>query len=556
MPRSASMTGGPGLAAAEKPDEPALVTALFSRRFAQPLATMAVRLGVGANAVTVMGGLCWTLSLPLAPLAGWCLGVAGAVRAGMVLWFLCAFLWSAGYLLDVADGSVARMTRTSSRAGFFLDYVFHLLFKPAFLASVGMGLLFQCRPETFAGAFPYAGVAVFAGVLALSLLSIPANGSAASAAAEEALCGECAAGRLVPAGSANPSLWLGSADVADSARAKRQSRARAARTLVQEIASYYLQAPFFSLLVSIDLALLLVRRGAACPGNAFPVTSAVWILLCAALAVRIPVRCVSQWRRLGRATRIGRGGRVMYVLSALLLALSVPLAVVAPAVAAAVAAAACRGGDAGATECAMATAMQCVRAALFALWSAAALASAAGRALSARAGNPVHNTYCAAIVPPMLLPAVFVAHGFGLWMTSGSPLPAAAWGPFGLCFLFAPFLVVGACVASETETAAHVMCEEIGKGRIGPGSSEASPGSAVWRASAPDRAVAPASPRLALPLLAFSVAADALASAFPGRAVLPCGSVFLAVCAVLATGLPLRIRAVYLLLRPPAAPRS
>ena len=54
-----------------KPDEPALVTELFSRRLAEPFARLAVRLGISADAITVAGGLCWMISLPLAPLAGY-----------------------------------------------------------------------------------------------------------------------------------------------------------------------------------------------------------------------------------------------------------------------------------------------------------------------------------------------------------------------------------------------------------------------------------------------------------------------------------------------------
>ena len=109
------------MSSSRKPDEPALVTALFSRRLAEPFARLAVRLGISADAVTVAGGLCWMASLPLAPLAGW-MGSPG-------LWAACATLWCLGYWLDVVDGSVARLTGTSSRAGFFLDCVFHLLFK-------------------------------------------------------------------------------------------------------------------------------------------------------------------------------------------------------------------------------------------------------------------------------------------------------------------------------------------------------------------------------------------------------------------------------------------
>ncbi|MBR1609124.1 MAG: CDP-alcohol phosphatidyltransferase family protein, partial [Kiritimatiellae bacterium] len=181
LPKAASKPGDALLKAASKPGEPALVTALFARRLAQPLAEAAVRRGVSADSVTVAGGLCWVASLPLAPIAGICIST-GARAAGFALWFLCGCLWNAGYILDVADGSVARMTGTSSRAGFFLDSVFHFLFKPAFLFSVGLGLAFSCDIGTGLGPWP---VRLF--VLA-AIVSLPANGAAAPSAAECALC--------------------------------------------------------------------------------------------------------------------------------------------------------------------------------------------------------------------------------------------------------------------------------------------------------------------------------------------------------------------------------
>ena len=51
----------------EKPDEPALVTAMFSRRLAEPLARLCVRLGIPANAVTVAN----SIRLSSAPYFAW-----------------------------------------------------------------------------------------------------------------------------------------------------------------------------------------------------------------------------------------------------------------------------------------------------------------------------------------------------------------------------------------------------------------------------------------------------------------------------------------------------
>lgn len=530
---------------AKKPDEPALVTALFSRRLAQPIAALAVKCGVPANAVTILGGLCWVVSLPLAPLAGWCLGTEVAPGAGVVLWLACCILWNAGYILDVADGSVARMTHTSSRAGFFLDYVFHLLFKPAFLASVGLGLAFQSgsslSPEWFSISF--------FSLVALALLSVPANGSAASSAAEAALCGETACGRLKPDGAARPALWLGSADVSDSAALKRRTPLRAARTIAQEVASYYLQAPFFSLLVCVDLAFGAARARGLAPArldsiasfNMFPVTTAVFAALGIVLIARIPVRLASQWRRLGRATRVGRAGRAAFWTSAALVAISIPFAAAAPLVALDIS---IGGGSASAGE----AALRRILALSAALWLIAYAGLALGRGLSRRSRMPIHNRYLQAVVPGMLVPTAFLAHGFGLWLGIGFEGMDPVSGPLGLLCLTMPFLATGACFASETATAAHVVCEEIGKGRLRPDSPDAAPGTPLWRAAAPDGPQAPASPRLALLLLAVSAATDIILGALQSPPPLPRGAVFLATCIVLAAGMPSRIRSAYALL--------
>ena len=283
--------------AGSKPGEPALVTAMFSRRLAAPVARLCVRLGVSANAVTVAGGLCWLVSLALPPLAMAVAGDAKADPGALVplawLWLAAAALWCLGYFLDVVDGSVARLTGTGSDAGFFLDYVFHVLFKPAFLFSVGLGL----GPIWFFLALPGpVGPLVFL----VLLLSIPANGSQASHASELALRAECAAGRLRP-GEGPAALWLGSDAVAAPASAKRGTPMRVAATLAREVASYYLQAPLFALAVALDAIPLLVRGRPLVPLGPMPCTAALWFVLGLVLAIRIPLRCAREWRRLGLA---------------------------------------------------------------------------------------------------------------------------------------------------------------------------------------------------------------------------------------------------------------
>lgn len=274
------------------------MTALFSRRLAAPVARLCVRLGISANAVTVAGGACWLVSLALPPLQ-----LAGAAAEGWSprpwLWLAAAALWCLGYFLDVVDGSVARLTGTGSDAGFFLDYVFHVLFKPAFLFSVGFGLL-PALDAVFDAWLPEAdGWRAALGFLLL--LSIPANGSQASHAAELALRAECAAGRMRP-GEGPAALWLGSDAVAAPAAAKRGTPLRTLATLVREVASYYLQAPLFALAVALDAAAQLAGGAPLVPGfGPMPLASALWLVLAVPLVVRIPLRCVREWRRLGLA---------------------------------------------------------------------------------------------------------------------------------------------------------------------------------------------------------------------------------------------------------------
>ena len=452
------------MSSSRKPDEPALVTALFSRRLAEPFARLAVRLGISADAVTVAGGLCWMLPLPLAPLAGW-------LRSPW-LWAACAALWCLGYWLDVVDGSVARLTGTSSRAGFFLDCVFHLLFKPAFLFSVGLGaLLGSNAPFGPSGAV----------LAALAVLSLPANGAATTSAAELALCEEVALGRLRPDGAARPALWLGAADVAAPAAEKRRTPLRAAKTLAQETLSYYLQAPFFALLVCADLTLHFAVRGTvvcdrgplvdAAYSWQMPVTCAGFAVLSLVLVLRVPLRLVRESRRLGRPTRIGRPGRVLAGLSALATALGAAALLLWPFAA----------PEIPNDRRFLPLFFTLFFAPVAFLLLGAGLRAAAARA-SRRTGLPIHNRYLLRAFDLLLAPAVvgafavFLAgnydYAFGFLFSS-----APDWPPL-LLLCLAPLAAV-ACRPVASETLAHVLCQETGKGRLRPGDP------APWSAPAP-----------------------------------------------------------------------
>ena len=269
-----------------KPDEPAVITELVGRRLAHPFAVLAFKLGLSPNAVTVLAGLCWVASTPLAVFAGWLVG-GGRRDAGLAVWFLCGFLWNAGYVLDLADGSLARMTGRASRRGFYLDYVFHLLFKPAFLASIGVGLFLA-----HGGGL---------GWLLLAVLSIPANWSASASAVEHVLCEEFGKGRLKP-GAGDPSafraLWLGVTEMNAAASRKRASALGTLRNLALEVFSYYGQFTFFSVAVLADV--LLARAVAF----SMPVTSACFAAMTAAMAVRTPLRVLREYRRIAASDRV------------------------------------------------------------------------------------------------------------------------------------------------------------------------------------------------------------------------------------------------------------
>ncbi len=280
----------------EKPDERALLTALVSRRLAYPLALAAHRLGLSPNQVTVISGLCWMVSLPLTVLAG-TLSLCGASRwLSPALWFLCGFLWDAGYILDVVDGSLARMTGRSTKAGFFLDYVFHLLFKPAFLPALGLGLIFSW---TFWPLDECPPLNMF--FLALIVWSGPANWSASSSSAEHVLCESYAKHSLrEPADPAlRNALWLGTTGIADAVATKRGSLPVFAKNLALEMFSYYGQMVFFSVTVLVDILIWLVRGA---PSDfTLPVTGVCFLAISLLLVVRIPFRIAKDFRRVALA---------------------------------------------------------------------------------------------------------------------------------------------------------------------------------------------------------------------------------------------------------------
>ena len=100
-----------------------------NRRAARVFAAAAVSMGVGPNAVTLIsaclsvGGLLLLVTFP----ASWGTGFAAAV------------LLALGYVMDSADGQVARATGTGSPAGEWLDHVIDAVRTPALHVAVFFG---------------------------------------------------------------------------------------------------------------------------------------------------------------------------------------------------------------------------------------------------------------------------------------------------------------------------------------------------------------------------------------------------------------------------------
>ena len=128
------------LASAQKPGYgvPAYMR-WVNRRAARPMAAAAVALGLSANAVSL-------ISVGVSALA---LGLLVALPATWWLGLLVAALLALGFALDSADGQVARVTRTGSPAGEWLDHVIDAVRTPAIHLAVLVALFL--RPEVQRG---------------------------------------------------------------------------------------------------------------------------------------------------------------------------------------------------------------------------------------------------------------------------------------------------------------------------------------------------------------------------------------------------------------------
>lgn len=100
-----------------------------NRRAARVFAAAAVSMGLGPNAVTLVSACASTIGLLLLVVvpASWGSGLAAAA------------LLALGYVMDSADGQVARITGTGSPAGEWLDHVVDAVRTPALHVAVFFG---------------------------------------------------------------------------------------------------------------------------------------------------------------------------------------------------------------------------------------------------------------------------------------------------------------------------------------------------------------------------------------------------------------------------------
>ena len=263
-----------------KQDEYFVVTELFARRMAYPLALFFRRLGMTANHVTILGGLLWVLTVPSIIMAGrlWAQGHTGLAQALLIL---TVALWNLGYVLDVVDGSLARITGTMSSGGSFLDFCFHLLFHPMFLCSVGVFLFLVTDHLLY---LPLAVLATFTG-WGLSF-----------SAKEHVLCEHIAKGDADPSRLSQDDryrIYIDSVRMREPVAAKRGGRYLAA--LINEVFCFPGQYSLVSLVVILDL--LLAAWGLA---TGFYLLRIAFVVLTVVPMIRVPFRLRREFKTLTR----------------------------------------------------------------------------------------------------------------------------------------------------------------------------------------------------------------------------------------------------------------
>lgn len=248
-----------------------LSTRFLTRPLAYPVALLAERIGLSPNAVTVVGGMLWVASVPLFVMGGRYLGTASP-RRGWALLLAGACLWPAGVILDVADGSLARMTGKSSSAGYYLDFVFHMIFSPMFLAGIGASLYLSTGHVMH---------------LVVGLLSICANWGPSYAAKDHVICEAMATRTLRPekmSRAERADLLLNRIDASTLSGATASGRWQRLWSFGQEALFFPGQFSLFWLATVLDA--LLWHAGI----RTLPALQALFLLVALLAIVRVPFR--------------------------------------------------------------------------------------------------------------------------------------------------------------------------------------------------------------------------------------------------------------------------
>ena len=270
----------------KKADEPFLITQYVSRALAYPLAVCFYRLRVSANVVTILGGLSWVMSVVTIifggqgfrdghPVAGW--------------WWLAfsAALWLWGYLLDVVDGSVARMTDTAGCAGFFLDYLFHLVFQPMYLCSIGIFLFLVSDSPLF---------------LVIGILSVFCNWGVHFSAREHVLCEKVAKDLCRPGEMKREdryAIFIDSPRTREEATSKRPGL-RGLRYLAEELICFPGQYALLATTIVVDAV-----ASRFLPWQ-FPALSLAFMIICLLNLVRVPFRIRREYLTMKRLDALSR----------------------------------------------------------------------------------------------------------------------------------------------------------------------------------------------------------------------------------------------------------
>jgi phosphatidylglycerophosphate synthase len=145
-------------------------TRWVNRRLARYAAAVAHRLGLSPNAVTAISAVVSLAGLVVLLVTG-ASPLAGAVVATLL---------AIGYLLDSADGQVARLSGTSSKAGEWLDHVVDAIRTPAIHLAVLVAMLGRDGVEPWLFALPLLFTVLAAGQFMSQILAEQLGGREAA----------------------------------------------------------------------------------------------------------------------------------------------------------------------------------------------------------------------------------------------------------------------------------------------------------------------------------------------------------------------------------------